>query len=74
MQKYWLRKKTDISAFAGSKKDVKTVFFEFRIRQDQLTGPDVALIVIDYAEEQDKDDAIELWNMQIARLKHVIGL
>ncbi|NLI25255.1 MAG: SRPBCC domain-containing protein [Bacteroidales bacterium] len=59
--------------FRWLEKGCENCYFEFRIRQDQLTG-DVALIVTDYAEEQEKDDVIELWNMQIARLKHVIGL
>jgi len=48
-------------------------YFEFRIQKDELTG-DLALIVTDFAEEEEKDDAIELWNSQISELKHVIGL
>lgn len=48
-------------------------YFEFRIKQDELTG-DVALIVTDFAEDEDRDDSIELWNSQISELKHVIGL
>lgn len=48
-------------------------FFEFRIRQDDLTG-DVALLITDFAEETEKDDAIDLWDSQISELKHAIGL
>lgn len=48
-------------------------FFEFRIRTEELTG-DVALIITDFADEEEKDDAIDLWDTQIAELKHVIGL
>ena len=48
-------------------------FFEFKIRTDELTG-DVALIVTDFAEEDEKEDAIDLWDTQISELKHVIGL
>ena len=48
-------------------------FFEFRIRQDELTG-DVALIVTDFAMEDEKDDAVDLWDSQISELKHAIGL
>lgn len=48
-------------------------YFEFRIRQDELTG-DVALIITDFAEEDEKDDSIDLWNTQISELKHAIGL
>jgi uncharacterized protein YndB with AHSA1/START domain len=48
-------------------------YFEFRIQKDELTG-DLALIITDFSEENEKDDAIELWNTQIAELKHAIGL
>jgi uncharacterized protein YndB with AHSA1/START domain len=48
-------------------------YFEFRIHTDELTG-DVALLITDFAEEEEKDDAIDLWNTQISELKHAIGL
>jgi len=48
-------------------------YFEFKINIDELTG-DVALIITDFAEEDERDDAIELWNTQVAKLKHIIGL
>lgn len=53
--------------------DPELHWFEFRINTDELTG-DTALIITDFVEEEDKDSAIELWNSQIAKLKHVIGL
>jgi uncharacterized protein YndB with AHSA1/START domain len=53
-------------------KDIRT-FFEFRIAQDELTG-DVSLLITDFAEEDEKNDSIDLWDTQIAELKHVIGL
>jgi uncharacterized protein YndB with AHSA1/START domain len=46
--------------------------FEFRINIDELTG-DTALIVTDTIEEEDEEDAVELWNTQIAELRHVLG-
>lgn len=49
------------------------VYFEFRIHTEELTR-DVALIITDFAEEEDKDDAIDLWDSQISELKHAIGL
>ena len=55
-----------------SEEDIKT-FFEFRIAQDELTG-DVSLLITDFAEEDEKNDSIDLWDTQIAGLKHVIGL
>ncbi|MGW8314507.1 MAG: START-like domain-containing protein [Bacteroidales bacterium] len=49
------------------------IYFEFRIRTDELTG-DVALLITDFAEEDERDDAIDLWDTQISELKHAIGL
>lgn len=48
-------------------------YFEFRIQIDELTN-DVSLIVSDFADdEDDKEDATNLWNTQIDNLKHLIG-
>ncbi|WP_075590873.1 START-like domain-containing protein [Labilibacter marinus] len=47
-------------------------FFEFTIDVDELTG-DTALVVTDFAEADDKEDAIELWNQQVDQLKHGLG-
>ncbi len=46
-------------------------FFEFRIHKDELTG-DLALLVTDFAD--DAEDATDLWDTQIAELKHTLGL
>ncbi len=48
-------------------------WFEFRINTDELTG-DTALIISDFANDEDRESTIELWNSQIAKLKHVLGL
>ena len=48
-------------------------FFEFRIDTDELTG-DVALLITDFAEEGEKDDAIYLWDTQVSGLRQAIGL
>ena len=53
-------------------KDPKT-FLEFRINQDELTG-ETALYITDFADENEKTEAINLWDSQVAELKHVIGL
>jgi uncharacterized protein YndB with AHSA1/START domain len=47
-------------------------FFEFRINVDELTG-DVALVIVDMVEEEDEADEIDLWDSQIAELKHCLG-
>jgi uncharacterized protein YndB with AHSA1/START domain len=46
--------------------------FEFTINEDELTG-DIALIVTDMVEEDEEEDAINLWDSQISRLKRAIG-
>ncbi len=47
-------------------------FFEFRIKIDDITG-DTALVITDFAEEDEIDDAKELWAAQVDRLKQVLG-
>lgn len=59
--------------FQWDEDNEEDAFFEFRIRTDELTG-DVALLITDFAEEDEKDDAIDLWDTQISELKHAIGL
>lgn len=51
--------------------DDKT-YFEFKISMDELTG-DLALIVTDFAEPEEIEDAKELWDSQISKLKHILG-
>jgi uncharacterized protein YndB with AHSA1/START domain len=48
-------------------------FFEFRIQKQELTG-DVALKITDFAEPDEKDDIIGMWDEQIEGLKHTLGL
>ncbi len=48
-------------------------FFEFKINHHELTG-DVALEITDFADDIDADDTKELWDSQINRLKHTVGL
>lgn len=47
-------------------------YFEFRIIQDELTG-DVSLVVTDFAEEDEREEVIGLWNNHINDLKHTVG-
>jgi uncharacterized protein YndB with AHSA1/START domain len=48
-------------------------WFEFRLNTDELTG-DTALIITDFADDDEKDSTVELWNSQISKLRHVIGV
>ena len=47
-------------------------FFQFEIIQDEITS-DVALIITDFAVDDDKEENIMLWNSQIHSLMHHIG-
>ncbi len=47
-------------------------YFQFEIVQDELTS-DVALVVTDFAEEDEKEANSLLWNSQVHNLMHIIG-
>ncbi len=52
---------------------VEDEYFEFKIQIDDLTA-DVSLIVTDFADDdEEKEDAINLWDTQIELLKNIIG-
>ncbi len=48
------------------------LYFELRILEDEITK-DVSLMVIDFADEDELDEARLLWENQVSDLKHVIG-
>ncbi len=52
--------------------DEKDTYFEFNIVIEELTGG-VALIITDFAEKDEIDDAKDLWDSQINELKHMLG-
>lgn len=47
-------------------------FFEIRIQVDEITK-DVSIIVTDYTEEDELEEAKMLWDNQISSLKQVLG-
>ncbi len=53
------------------KKDTE-YFFELRILEDEITK-DVSLMVVDFAIEDEIEEAKLLWENQVSDLKHVIG-
>lgn len=67
------KKSNKFIRFKWEDDDEEEAYFEFRIHTDELTR-DVALIITDFAEEEDKNDAIDLWDSQISELKQAIGL
>jgi uncharacterized protein YndB with AHSA1/START domain len=67
-----LRKENKMVRYHWLDDDETSSYFEFRINVDELTG-ETALLVIDFADTDDKEDAIELWNQQVDELKHGLG-
>ena len=47
-------------------------YFEIRILEDEITK-DVSLLIVDFAEEDEMDESIKLWENQVYDLKHIIG-
>lgn len=52
--------------------DDTTSYFEIRIQVDDITK-DVSLMVTDFAEDDEVDEAKMLWSNQISSLKQVLG-
>ncbi|MDH6313974.1 uncharacterized protein YndB with AHSA1/START domain [Parabacteroides sp. PFB2-10] len=48
-------------------------YFEFKLHTIELTGS-TALEITDFAEADEKEDAIDLWDSQIDRLKRSLGI
>ncbi len=53
--------------------DKDSNFFEFRINMEELTN-ELALIITDFAEAEEKEDSIYLWDSQINDLKRALGI
>lgn len=48
-------------------------YFEFRLSVEELSGS-VALIITDFADPEEKEDAVYLWDSQITDLKRALGI
>ena len=67
-----LRKENKMVRYHWLDDEDDKAYFEFRINVDDLTG-ETALVIIDFAEADEKEDAMELWNQQVDELKHGLG-
>lgn len=47
-------------------------YFELRIEVDEITK-DVSLVIVDFADDDDIRESKQLWENQVADLKHVLG-
>ncbi len=59
--------------FQWLEEEDEETYFEFKLETEALTK-DIALIVTDFAEPDEVEDAKELWDSQIGELKHILGL
>jgi uncharacterized protein YndB with AHSA1/START domain len=53
--------------------DEESNYLEFRINIEEISGS-LALIITDFAEPEEKEDAVNLWDSQITDLKRVLGI
>jgi uncharacterized protein YndB with AHSA1/START domain len=71
------KKKDDLVKFQWIDEDdpeeFKNTYFEFKIQVDPMTR-ETALIVTDFADEDELESAQHLWESQISELKHILGL
>ena len=66
------QKNNEYIRFRWEESDDDKTFFEFRITIDPLTK-EVALIVTDFCEDDEKEESTLLWDNQIQELMHVLG-
>jgi uncharacterized protein YndB with AHSA1/START domain len=68
-----IAKKTDqFIRFQMDEYEGTDYYFEFAIKTDQLTG-DVALIITDFADEDEVEEQSMLWESQVGELRHILG-
>jgi uncharacterized protein YndB with AHSA1/START domain len=68
-----LSKKTNQSVrFKWNEDDEEETYFELKLQVDDLTQ-DLALIVTDFADEDEVDEAKLLWEAQLTKLHSIIG-
>ena len=66
------KKMDQVIRFRWEEEEDDDAYFEFKIVTDDLTN-DVSLIVTDFAEEDELEEAKLLWESQINSLLHAIG-
>ena len=71
---FLIQTKTNSSVRFQWEEDLDSEFyFEFKITMLEVTG-NLALIITDYAEPDEKDDSILLWDKQIEVLRRKTGI
>ena len=67
-----LKRENQLVRFHWLDSDDENSYFEFRFEVDALTN-DLSLIITDFADEDEIDENMELWDSQISELKHLLG-
>jgi uncharacterized protein YndB with AHSA1/START domain len=65
-------KKNQFIRWQWDEKEFADTFFEMRIKMDEMTN-DIALIITDFCDAEDEEDARMLWDLAIADLHRMIG-
>jgi len=65
-------KKNQFIRWQWEEKEFTNTFFEMRIKVDEMTN-DIALIITDFCDEGDEEDARMLWDLAIDDLHRMIG-
>ncbi len=65
-------KKNQFIRWQWEEKEFTNTFFEMRIKMDEMTN-DIALIITDFCDEEDEEDARMLWDLAIDDLHRMIG-
>lgn len=66
------KKNNEFIKFQWTDDEGEDYYFEMRIQIDALTK-DVAIFITDFAEEDEVEEASNLWINQINELRHVLG-
>ena len=65
-------KKNQFIRWQWDEKEFADTFFEMRIKMDEMTN-DIALIITDFCDAEDEEDARMLWDLAIDDLHRMIG-
>jgi uncharacterized protein YndB with AHSA1/START domain len=65
-------KKNQHIRWQWEEKEFANTFFEMRIKMDEMTN-DIALIITDFCDKEDEEDARMLWDLAIDDLHRMIG-
>jgi uncharacterized protein YndB with AHSA1/START domain len=65
-------KKNQFIRWQWEETEFANTFFEMRIKNDEMTN-DIALIITDFCDEEDEEDARMLWDLAIEDLHRMIG-